>query len=253
MSALSTASIIALGIYGGFLLGRWGQNRLPGHHLSKESQDTVKLGAGLIATMAALVLGLLVSSAKNSFDAMNAGIASNCARALYLDHLLADYGPEAQPTRKQIRRSIEGNLARIWPEKTTGDRGLKAAEESNLLLPIEQGVHQLEPKTDLQRALLAQARQITGDMLQTRLLTIEQQQGSLPVVFLVLLSVWISLLFFTFGIFAPHNPTVAAVMAICAISVASAIFLILEMDQPLDGIIKASPAPLQKALLLLGQ
>ena len=116
---------------------------------------------------------------------------------------------------------------------------------------IQTKLNQLTPRTSAQEQLLAQAHQLANDVAQTRLLAIEQQQNSLPAIFLVLLIFWLVVLFFSFGLFAPRNATVLAVLLFCALSVSSAIFLVLEMNRPLDGVIKASNAPLRKALEII--
>src|SRR5262245_32663838 len=104
------ATFIALGsagcIFSGALLGLLLQRLLPNHHLSKETQDIVKLSAGTIATLTAMVLGLLVSSAKNSFDTMNNGIVQSAARIILLDRDLASYGPETKAAREQLKRHV---------------------------------------------------------------------------------------------------------------------------------------------------
>lgn len=249
MSSLEI-SLIALGcLVSGTLLGMGSRNLLPNHHLSKEAQDTIKLGAGMVATMSALVLGLLVSSAKNSFDAVNQSIAQNGARIIQLDRLLADYGPETLPLRQQMKAALAGRVEAIWGR----NGGLRSIEKSTAVQDVQAAFRKLTPATDFQKSLLAQAQQISSDIWQNRLLLVEQQQTPLPAVFLTLLVFWLSLLFYSFGLFAPRNVTVCAVLFVCALSVASAIFLILEMNHPLDGYIKVSSAPLLKALELIGQ
>jgi hypothetical protein len=114
-------------------------------------------------------------------------------------------------------------------------------------------LNELTPKNNVQQQLLAQARQIANDVAQTRLLTVEEHQSVLPPIFLVFLIFWLVVLFFSFGLFAPRNATVVALLLFCALSVSSAIFLILEMDHPLDGVVKASDAPLRKALELINK
>jgi hypothetical protein len=130
---------------------------------------------------------------------------------------------------------------------------MKAIEQSNTMLDFQSRLLQLNPKSDLQRSLLAQMQQISSDLWQSRLLLMEQQQEGLPAPLIVLLVFWTTLLFASFGLFAPRNFTVFAVLTVCATAVASAIFLILEMSHPLDGFIKASDAPLLKALELIGR
>jgi hypothetical protein len=253
MSSLETSIITLLCLVAGFLLGMGLQYLLPDHHLSKESQDTVKLGAGMVATMSALILGLLVSSAKSSFDAVNVSIAQNGARIIQLDHLLDEYGPETRAIRDQLKTSIVGRVQKVWGNSTTpGDSGLQAVEKSTAMLDLQARLRALSPQSDIQKSVLNQSLQITTEVWQNRLLIIEEQQESVPPVFLVLLIFWLALLFVTFGLFAPCNVTVSAVMLTCALSVASAVFLILEMSHPLDGYIKVSSAPLVKALELIG-
>jgi len=235
------------------LLGMLLQKVLPQHHLESDSKDTVKLGAGMLATLTALVLGLLVSSAKGSFDAMNAGIAQTGAKVILFDHILADYGPETKEVREQLRDTVASTIEKIWPDKKGGPGGLRALESVDAAKTLQAKLRELTPKNDLQKSLLAQASQIGSDVLQTRLLLMEGQQNTLPASFLVLLIFWLTGLFISFGLFAPRNGTVLAVLLICALSVSSAIFLILEMNRPLDGFIKASNAPLRKAVELIGK
>jgi len=253
MNSLTIGFISAGCIFGGVLLGMLLQKVLPQHHLESNSKDTVKLGAGMLATLTALVLGLLVSSAKSSFDAMNAGIAQTGAKVILVDHVLADYGPETKDAREQLRHTVASTIERIWPAKTTGAGGLRALESVDAAKTLQAKLRELTPKNDLQKSLLAQASQISSDVLQTRLLLMEGQQNTLPSPFLVLLISWLTGLFLSFGLFAPPNGTVLAVLLICALSVSSAIFLVLEMNRPLDGFIKASNAPLRKAVELIGK
>lgn len=252
MSSLTISLITLLCLVAGFLLGMGLQRLLPGHHLSKESQDTVKLGAGMVATMSALILGLLVSSAKSSFDGVNVSIAQTGARIIQLDHLLAEYGPETHAVRGLLKDSVAERMQKIWGKTTNGDAGLRAVERTTTMLELETGLRALTPQTEAQKNLLIQCRQILAEIAQNRLLIIEEQQEPVPTVFLALLVFWLALLFVSFGLFAPGNFTVAAVMVVCAASVTSAVFLILEMSHPLDGYIKVSSAPLVKALEMIG-
>jgi hypothetical protein len=252
MSSLSISLITLLCLTAGFLLGMRFQHRLPGHHLSKESQDTIKLGTGIVATMSALILGLLVSSSKNSFDTLNIAIAQNGARIIQLDHYLAEYGPETRAYRDQLKNSIAERVAKIWSKTAPDESGLHAVEKSNAIVNLQTSLRALKPANDLQKSALTQALQISDDVWQNRLLMLEEQQEPVTPVFLVLLVFWLTMLFMSIGLFAPGNGTVVAVLLVCALSVSSAVFLILEMSHPLDGFIKVSDAPLLKALELIG-
>lgn len=249
MSSLEVSLITLICLVSGVALSMWLQYRLPDHHLSKESQDTVKLGAGMVATMSALVLGLLVSSAKSSFDSVNNSIALNGAKIIQLDRLLAAYGPETAPLRSHLKQSLEERIRIIWGN----GGGIRTIESSPHMLDLQQQLQRLTPANETQRSTLVMAQQICNEVWQNRLLLIEQQQESLPPVFLALLVFWLTLLFSSFGLFAPLNWTVSAVLFVCAFSVSSAIFLIMEMAHPLDGIIRASSGPLIKALEMIAK
>jgi hypothetical protein len=253
MNSITVALVSAGCIFSGALLGLKLKNLLPGHHLSKESQDVVKLCAGMIATLTALVLGLLVSSAKSSFDTMNAGIVQGSAKIVLLDRTLAHYGPEAKAARDQLKRTVAAGIEMVWPTEKTGVSGLTAFEHANGMDLVGDKLRELAPQNDPQRQVLAQAQQFAGDLSHTRWLLIEQAQNELPFPLLFILVFWLTLLFASFGLFAPRNATVLTVLFIAACSVSAAIFLVLELNRPLQGVIRISNAPLLNALQHLGK
>ena len=253
MSSLAIGLISAGCIFGGALLGLLLQGLLPEHHLRDTSKDTVKVVAGMIATLAALVLGLLVGSAKSSFDATSTAITQGGAKVILLDRVLAAYGPETKYAREQLRGAVAAGIEMFWPEEKNVGSGMTAFERANAMEMIQAKLRALTPATDTQRQLLSQAEEISNDMLQARWLLIEQAQSALPAPFLVVLLFWLTMLFLSFGLFAPRNATVIIVLLIGAMSVSGAIFIILEMNHPLRGMIKVSSAPMRKALEHLGQ
>ena len=247
MNSLAIGLITAGFTFGGALIGLWLQSLLPRHHLDKDSQELVKLGAGMIATITALVLGLLVSSAKGTFDTINDGIKQSSAKIILLNRILAQYGPEAQTIRDQMKRSLAASLEAA-SRKPAGAAGQAAIQFTNRVEGVQILLRTLKPQTDDQRQLLAQAQQLAGDMSQTRWLLMEEAQNELPVPLLVILVCWLTVLFVSLGLFAPRNATVLSVLFVCACSMSAAVFLILEMNRPLEGIIKVSSAPLRNAL-----
>jgi hypothetical protein len=253
VSSLAIGLISAGCIFGGALLGLLLHGLLPEHHLRDTSKDTVKVVAGMIATLAALVLGLLVGSAKSSFDATSTAITQSGAKIILLDRVLAAYGPETKDVREQLRRAVAAGIEMFWPEEKNVGSGMTGFERANAMEMIQAKLRALTPTTDAQRQLLSQAEQISGDMLQARWLLIEQAQSALPMPFLVVLLFWLTMLFLSFGLFAPRNATVIIVLLIGAMSVSGAIFIILEMNHPLQGMIKVSSAPMRKALEHLGK
>ena len=170
-----------------------------------------------------------------------------------LDRALAAYGPETIDSRDQLRRGVATVIETVWPEEKHAGSGLASFERSNKLETLQAILRTLTPATDAQRQLLPQAQQIAGDLTQSRWLVIEQAQSALPMPFLVVLLFWLTMLHISFGLFAARNATVITVLLISALSVSGAIFIILEMNHPLQGMIKVSSAPMLKALEHMGK
>ena len=252
MASIAVAAIAFVCIFGGAVLGMFLRALLPDNHLSADSKDVVKMAMGLVATMAALVLGLLTASAKGEFDLQTGELQQAAAKIIQLDRALANYGPEAGPLRDALKRLIAFRLQVTWPEEGAGSAKDAPGDTFQPGEHVLDGIHRLAPQTDTQRESLSTAMQISRDLLSARWLMFAQAASPLPRPFLVMLVLWLSVLFGSFGLFAPRNATVLTALLICAIAVASSIFLILEMNQPLAGLIKISSAPLRYALSQLG-
>jgi hypothetical protein len=253
MNSTFIALASAGSIFSGALIGLGLQRLLPVHHLSKETQDIVKLSAGTIATLTALVLGLLVSSAKSSFDTINKGVVQGSVKVILLDHALARYGPETKSVREQLKRAVATAIETIWPTDKTGASGLTAFERAKGMELVQERLSELTPQNNAQRHALARAQQILADLIQTRWLLIEQEQNQLPFHLLLILVFWLSLLFVSFGLFAPSNLTALTVLFLGACAISAAIFLVLDLDRPLEGFIKISSNPMRDALSHLNQ
>jgi hypothetical protein len=253
MNSMSIALESAAFIFSGALLGLYLQRLLPSHHLSKETQDVVKLSAGMVATLTALVLGLLVSSAKGSFDAMSTGIVQSSAKIILLDRALARYGSDTAVARDQLKKAVASTIGIVWPTGETGTSPLAGVERAGGVDLVQDELNKLAPQTDAQHRGLATAQQLVNDISLTRWLLVEQEQNRLPLPLLIILVFWLSLLFVSFGLFAPQNATSVTVLLLGACAVSAAIFLVLELSEPLEGIIQVSGAPLQNALRHLSQ
>jgi hypothetical protein len=251
VSAPLIATIVFLCLFGGALLGLLLQRVLPEHHLGQDSKDVVRLGMGLIATMAALVLGLVTASAKQSFDGEGEAVRHSVADVLMLDRVLAQYGPDTREVRDLLRRAVATRLELLWPGATARSEA-SAPESTPRVELLEARIRALSPQNDLQRGLQARALELSDDLQQTRWLVIEGEAGDIPLPFLVVVVFWLTVIFASFGLFAPRNGTVVSVLLVCAFSLAGSIFLILEMDHPLSGLLKVSNAPLRLALAQLG-
>lgn len=246
MSPIEVGCIVLACVFGGALLGMAIHTMLPEQHLNAESKDVIKLGMGLIATMSALVLALLTSSAKGSYDTQRNELTLAAANILLIDRVLAHYGPEAKEARDLLKLSVAGMIDRIWPNDPLANAKLGPTTAGGELFFDK--IQELKPQNDVQRALQAQAIKMSIDIGQARLLLFEQGGRSIPMPFLVLLIFWVTVIFLSFGLFAPHNATVIATLFLCALSVSGAIFLIMELDRPFGGVIQISSAPLRNAI-----
>jgi hypothetical protein len=257
VTALGFAAVTFACTFACALFGITIKSALPTTHLSKETQDVVRLGMGLVATMTALLLGLVTAAAKGSFDSQDLAIKNAAAGMLTLDRLLARYGPETQPIREQFRGLVAARFEEIWPEGggqpggfailQARMRGAPAAET------LEDRILALTPKTDTQRWLKAEALKLTEEVLRTRWRLLSNASGSVPRTFLVVVIFWLSMTFGSFGLAGPRNATVVTVFVISTLSVAAAVFLILELDGPFDGIIRISSEPFGFTLANLGK
>lgn len=258
MSSIIIGLITFVCVFGGALWGLYLRNILPGHHLREDSKDAVKTGVAMIATLAALVLGLLISSGKNSLDAMNTAFTQSGANIIMLDRVLRFYGPQAKEIREQLRNVVQSNIDRIWSKDRTRkikrqSSKMQTSERTRGMELVVDNLRELTPKDESQRLLQSQALQIGNDLLQSRWLIIEQAQLTLPTALIVILIFWVTIIFVSIGLFSPYNSTVIIVFLVCAMSVSCAIFVIEDMSHPFGGTMEVSSAPFVNALEHLGR
>jgi len=251
MNSFTTAAVVFGCVFGGALLGIFIRRILPHHHLNSESKNSVKLRMGLVGTMAALVLGLLVASAKGSYDAQSAELTQMSANIAVLDRLFALYGSDSKEARTQLRGAATRMLDQLWSRNGAGPTGSSPTTASGESLYAT--IQELSPKSDTQRSLQNQALSMAVDIGKTRWLMFEQATTSISLPLLIILVLWLTTIFITFGLFAPFNSTVAGSLFVSALAVSGAIFLILEMYSPYEGLIQISKAPLRAAIGHLGQ
>jgi DMSO reductase anchor subunit len=251
VSALQIASLSFFTIVAGAAVGMLVGRHLPEHHLETNSKDAVRLAMAMIATMTALVLGLVTGSAKSTFDADDAAVKHTAAAVLALDRTLADYGSETQPIRTALKATMTEKVDSIWSNEGALERaGVRGASGGEKLLGA---VLALTPANDAQRWYQARALGLASDILQTRWLVFSGSDRSVPSVFLTVIVCWLTVLFGSFALFAPRNATVVGSLLVCALSVSASIFLILEMDDPFSGVMRISDVPIRYALAQMGQ
>jgi hypothetical protein len=250
MSSIAVTSVAFGCIFGGAVFGMTLRAAIPPFHLVNDSKDAVRVAMGLVATMTAIVLGMLISSAKSSYDTQSTEVTQMAAKIVVLDRLLAHYGPEGEDARGALRSVVTRLLDQMWTNDLASLSQVSQFSEANALFDKIQG---FSPKDDEQRALQGEALRLSMTVGEMRWLMYHQRLNSVSMPLLIVLVFWLSLIFVGFGVFAPPNATVITTLFVSSLSVSGAVFLILNMYTPYGGLIRVSKAPMRAALANLGQ
>jgi hypothetical protein len=239
--------IISLGaMIGGVAVGSWLRERLPGHHLNDQATSVIKSGVGLISTLAALILGLLISTAKISYDSTASQLSQISSDLVLLDQLLAGYGSPAQGARQALREQSEALARSIWSE--AGRPQHHAFVASDAWRRFSAAIDQLPNTTDQQRSLRKQIDDIVGRSAQARIHLYSDTGNALPTPFLVLFIFWLVVIFASYSMLGAINPTVMGFVFLFALSAAGALFLIAELNTPFSGLLKLPQSQISQAL-----
>lgn len=249
MSPFLFGAIAFCCVFGAAMIGVAARARLPGDHLSTDSRDAIKLATAVIGTLSALALGLLIASAKRSFDDANGEIRSWAGHVVLLDRVLSHYGPETEQMRSTLTNLIHARLK----ELASGDNHHIPNAIEREFEPLQDDLRELKPESDAKRWLQQRALSLTAKIAEARWLRADTEIGGFPMALLFMLVFWLSLLFSSFGLLAPRNGTVVATFFVSALAVSGAMVLIIDMDHPYQGVVHASPAPLEMALSRLGR
>ncbi len=254
MSPATIGIVVFLCTFGGVLAGMRLGRAIPEEHLKGESKESIRTGIGLIATMTALVLGLVTASAKQSFDDVDKTVRNVAADVFTLDGVLARYGPETAPLRANLKAVVESRVDATWPQGKAGNATVtQGGQAVSIVEQFAAQVRALRPVTDEQVWLKSRATDLTESLMEVRFRVIGRIGSSVPVPYLIILVFWLTVTFASFGIFAPRNAAVVTVLLLCSLSVAAAVFLVLELDGPFDGLVKVSPEPLTAVLSFLAR
>ena len=251
LSPISISVLTFVLMLGGAVLGSKLRHALPEHHLDSDAKDIVRLGTGLVATISALVLGLLINSASSSYEAQRGEVRQMAANIILLDQLLERYGPETKPVRQLLRGGIDPLVTQLWGSMAGPGNQAIATEPSGNASRAYIAMHDLLPQSDTQRSIKAQVLQTATDIQKSRLMLFERAHTGIPVPFLAILIFWLTIIFVSFCLFSPLNPTSAVALMFIALSASAAIFLILEMGQPFSGLMQIFSQALRTALVPL--
>jgi len=247
MIHLVTGLISFAAIFAGALIGLFARRRLPGHHLSSETQSVITVSVAVLGTLSALVLGLMITAANSSFSTRSDEVRELSLQTIRMDRNLRRYGPEAAEARAALRIWAVAKLQQLFPDKA---KPAVVPETTIIMLEkVQDAVVALTPQNERQRYLRTLCLTLSSTMIQARW-ALEQRMGhSIPVPFLVLLIFWLAIVFASFGLFAPANPTVIVTLFLCSVAVSGGIYLIEELDNPLSGFIQVPSDSMRKALV----
>ena len=248
MSAIGISGIAFSSIFGATVLGMLLRSILPDRYMSAGSKEVLTLGTTLIATMSAVLLGLLISSTRLSYEEKRNQVIRMTADIIELDLILKDYGPEARSARQVMRDAVPIIIGSIWRENANrfrpdADAVPDAGAEAVLGKLVE-----ISPHNDDQRARRERALQVGLELAKIQLLLFAQPANAISTPFITVLVLWLVFIFGTFSIYSRPNPLLVAVLFVCALSASSGIFLILDLDRPFAGLLQIPSAPFRNAL-----
>ena len=242
--------IVFAAILSGAFAGAKVSDRLPKHHLTDETKNLVSVSTAVVATVTALVLGLLISNANTSFTRLGGQVTALSAEILRLDHLLRRYGADAEPARNLLLQYAEHKADDLFPDDPTEVR-LSNPSTYDVLQRLEDMLLALKPANTRDQWWLTQAMTLASKIGDTRWLLAQQIGQGTPKAFVTLLVFWLALLFASFGLFAPPNLTSTITLTLCALAVAGAVAMFVELEQGFGGLVRISPEPMRQAVRTL--
>lgn len=250
MTPIFIGLISFVAIFGGVLGGIFAARSLPGHHLSSQTQSAVTVSFAVIGTLAALVLGLMITAAKSSFSGRTDEIRQLSLQLVRIDRNLRRYGPEADDVRAKLRDWAAAKSRELFPEK--GQSPVSNETTIVKLEAVQDALLALTPRDDRQKYLHGLCLTLSSSIIQARWALEERMGHTIPVPFLVLLIFWLAIVFASFGLFSPANSTAIIALFLCAVAVSGGIYLIEELDNPLSGLIRIPSESMRKALAEVG-
>jgi len=265
MALFDTVVVLAI-LLGCCALGILIRPFLAERHRSREVIEFVQLVVAMLMTFVALVLGLLTSSVKSSFDKVGNDLKALAIQVIQLDRSLRVWGPDTQPTRDLLRAYTAAAIATTWlrepkppgdyyPNQVPTNAGsyLESSIMGDMLTRIEVDIRQLEPHDPMQRRLLTTCIAQFERLMQTRWRLIEETGSSISLPFYIVLVFWLAVVFSGFGLTAPRNALSYTTILLGGVSIVSAFFVIQELDTPFSGLFTVSSQPLRDALNHLSQ
>ena len=237
------AVLTFLSVLGAALLGLFTKTRLPSLHVD-DTTTVVRLVGNLFVVMTSLLLGLMLNSAKNTFETNNRNIRALATELILLDRTMRALGPEAEDARRHLVEYVQIALkeANVLEANPQAEASLEAAGTS---------LRTIRVSDEQQVALWNDARELYRQVVRQRWIVIDASGGTIPTPLIIMLILWLAIIFASFGYRAPRNIIVTASCLLAALLISAALYLILDMDTPSSSTIRASNIPFQRALAQL--
>jgi hypothetical protein len=220
-------------------IGSAARRRLPEHHLSRDTIDVIKLAMGLMATVVALTLGLLISSAHSHHAMIEGEYKKIMGSILHLDQYLEAYGPETRAIRTHLRHVAARTFKERWPDEDFGPLGPPSEGGPNRFIDGQRMLVELQPANEAQRWFRTQALSLSVELANLSWLVVSQERATeplLPIFVLIFLSA--IAIFGGFSLYAPPNATLFAMLVLPALAIAGATFLVVELNRPFNGLLQ---------------
>jgi prepilin signal peptidase PulO-like enzyme (type II secretory pathway) len=234
-------------------LGSHVRASLADHHFSEDSLAAMRIAVGLVATLSALVLSLLISSGKSSLDLVNTALQHNSVAMIQLDRTLSQFGPSAESLRVDIKNDYARWISFLFSNKTgttaeTASRGILQSTYD-----IQGRIFALQTLGPSQEKLRDHAMELWDNIFAGRWLALEHRRGSIPTPLIAVLVGWLTVIFGIFGFSAPRNWSMCVVFLLCALSATTAVFVVIDLDTPFQGMVNVSKTPMLDALKFIGR
>jgi len=224
--------------------------RINAHCLDVISRDFYKATRNVIVGLAAITLGLHISTAKISFDKKAEELKTQASKVILLDRVLTNYGPEANDVKRALREVLMNEIKQIQLASDDNIAMIGAIRAASLETLRPQLLN-LRPKDDAHTWLKNTALGLGQDITGSRWKIYEELGSNIQWQLVVVLGIWLMGIFFNLGLIAPYHWLAVCGLLATAIFVAFAIFITLELDMPYHGSISISAAPLQSAAEVL--
>ena len=240
-------------------LGSYIRARLPDRHRSQETMALVQVTISLLVTFTSIVLALLTGAVTSGFDQASRNDGTFAGQLVQVDQCFRDYGSETDYMRQEFRSYVAAVIASTWPNEPppkdishpnvskdpiTGE-GLSLTV---LLDNIHTELRELLPKDTVQQRVLADCDAEFASFQKSRWDVIEESNSFISPPFYGVLTIWLVILFASFGLTARPNPITIIVVALTAFSISIAVGVIADLDQPYGGIFGIPSAATRNAL-----